>query len=206
MSVAWGSKLLAAVALLGGMALAQRPQPFLAGGVSAFDVVGGATVGGVFYDSAHFTSVDEGGYETGGKSNDNDNTSSSGHTRYLRGEAEVKFKGWGFGPGIDWSKTYTPDYSKSHVHPRAYVVFPRTEYWSRLTVAYVHPGTDWQNGVQGFQAQVWLGSGHLFGRITAGGYWAHTTVTEPTNAVLTAEQKSQHTATSDLQGLIGWRF
>jgi len=158
------------------------------------------------FDSSHFLTIDEAGYETGGKSNDNANTSSRGHDRYLAGYAMVKVHGFAFGPGASWSKLYTPAYSKTKVHPKFGVSFPGGAYVSRITVLYVHPGTDWMNGVSGFEGQGYWVKGHFFLRMMAGGYWAHITVTDRSNKPLTQTQKSQHIATSQAQALIGWRF
>src|SRR5271167_302005 len=100
---------------MSGLAYGQvdgRPQPFIAGGISNASTFGFAAVGGVTEQYKHFLTVDEAGYESGGKKNDNDNTSTAGHTRYLRGDAYVRFGNWFVGPGAAWSKTYTPAYSK----------------------------------------------------------------------------------------------
>jgi len=192
--------------LFSSLAWGQRPQPFVAGGFNLFDEVGTSAVGGLWWSSPRFTSIDEAGYETGGKSNDLANKTHTGHDRYLRGEFEIKVKGFGFGPGISWSKSYTPAYNKTHVHPKVYAAFPRTNYYSRLTFAYVHPGTDWQNGVQGFEGNVYWGEHHLFLRVMGGGYWCHVTVTDRTNKTLTASQKSSHQMASEMQTVVGWRF
>lgn len=203
----WKTLLIVLVTLSACGSAQTRPTPFVALGANAFDVVGGSAVGGLDWQPASFLrTTDEAGYETGGKDNDNANTSSRGHDRYLRGEALVLFKGWGVGPGVSWSKLYTPAYSKTHVHPKLLVQVPRSPYWSRLEVAYVHPGTDWQNSVQGFEASSWWMGKHAFLRLMVGGYWAHTTITAPDDPVLTAKQKAQHIPTSQAQIVMGWRF
>lgn len=186
-------------------------HPYIAGGAilngSGQDNVGGSLAAGIQLAAPHLWTYSEAGYETGGKTNDNVNTSSAGHARLLANETLAHFGPWYAGVGIDWSKFYTPAYSKSHIHPRATVGRDFSSgYVSRVLVSYVHPGTDWQNGVQGFEAQGWWVGHHAFLRMTVGGYVCHTTLTDRTNHAMTVRQLSEHSMTSQFQALAGWRF
>lgn len=200
--------LLAIMLCVASLAQAQRPQPWVAGGAilngSGQDNIGWVADGGVQWDTAHFLTIEQAQYSTGGKTNDNDNTSSAGHDRSLQGDTYVRVKSWGFGPGVSWSKLYTPAYTKSSVHPRFGV--DKEFQIGRLTITYVHPGTDWINGVQGFEGGLWLGKGHFFYRTVLGAYWFHSTVTDRSNKQLTAAEKSVIGPTSQLTASMGFRF
>jgi hypothetical protein len=206
------ASLAAFVLLIASYTFAQNVvHPYVAGGAilngSGMVPYGGDIEAGVQIDAPHLFSYTEAGYETGGKENDNDNTSTAGHTRLLENETLARIGNYYVGAGIDWSKLYTPDYTKSHVHPRLTVGREfYNGYISKVLVSYVHPGTDWQNGVQGAEVQGWWTGKHVFLRMTLGAYRYYTTVTDPTNKVLTAEQKSQHGLTSQFQTLLGVRF
>lgn len=186
----------------------QTPQPFVAGGLilngAGMKPLGGNLVGGVQWDNPHLLVITEASYTTGGKTNDNDNTSSAGHTRHLDGDAYARFGTWGFGPGASWSKLYTPDYTKSAVHPR--FGFVKDLPSVRLTVNYVHPGTDWMNSVQGVDTAAWWGHGHLFLKMQFGVYQYHSTLTDRSNKPLTIAEKSQGGVMGQGQAVVGWRF
>lgn len=182
-------------------------MPFVAAGGTLYDVFDKDVVGGLFWSPQHFRLVAEGTYETGGKNNDAVNTSSVGHTRALRGDLLFKVKGLEVGAGASWSKLYTPAYTKTHVHPRATVAFKGGDFVHLIEVSYVHPGTDWQNGVQGFEGRAWWYAGHhLFFRLMTGGYWCHVTLTDRTNVWMTKQQLAMHQTTGQFQMLAGYRF
>jgi hypothetical protein len=186
-------------------------HPFVAGGVilngSGYTPVGATIDAGVIVDAPHLFSYSEAGYETGGKSSYNANISSGGHTRLLANETLARFGDWYAGMGVDWVKLYTPAYSKSNVHPKATMGHEfYSGYVNKVLISYVAPGTDWANGVQGFEAQGWWTGKHIFLRMTVGGYWYHMTVTDRTNVAMTADQRSNKSMTSQFQTVLGWRF
>lgn len=202
-------KTILAVLILTTACLSQsRPSPFVGGGFAlngaGQSTFGGNLVGGVEWNTPHFLTIEEASYTTGGKTNDNDNTSSAGHTRHLMGDAYVRVGTWGFGPGASWSKLYTPAYTKSSVHPRLGVV--KDFSCVRVSVTYVHPGTDWMNSVQGFEAAGWWGHNHLFFKMQLGGYWFHDTLTDRSNKPLTQSEKAHVLTTAHGQMVLGWRF
>ena len=186
-------------------------HPYVAAGAvlngSGQDNIGGSGVTGIIVDAPHLFSYSEAGYETGGKTNDNANVSHKGHDRFLANETLFRKGDWYAGAGIDWLKLYTPAYTKSHVHPRVTVGREfHGGYVNKVLISYVHPGTDWQNGVQGVEAQAWWTFNHVFFRMTAGGYIDHDTLTDRNNKPMTAAQLSRHSLTSKAQFLIGYRF
>jgi hypothetical protein len=190
-------------------------QPFVAGGGvlngGGYVANGGALVTGVHFSGEHFLVDPEGGYETGGKNDDNDNTSSSGHTRYLKGDALVRFGKYYVGSGASWSKLYTPDYTKGSVHPRFTVGRDFNKYFDRVLVSYVQTGTDTSNGLQGIDAQAYwfFGSKHIFLRMDLNADFGHETVIPVSQGgspqSVTAE-KAQKIVSSSFQTVFGFRF
>lgn len=196
-------------------AFAQRPQPVVeAGGVlngAGQTAVGAAGLAGVIWDTKHFFTLDEAGYETGGKNNDNDNTSSSGHTRVLTSQVLAKTGKYFYGVGVEWNKLYTPDYSRSAVHPKATVGRDFSGgYVSRVLVSYIDRGTDTTNGLQGVEGRAfWFLGQHAFLSLDIGGYWGHGTVipvSEGGSPASVASELSSHVVTGKTLGVLGWRF
>ena len=203
-----------AIALLfiSSLAVAQRPQPVLeAGGVlngSGMSPLGGAAFAGITLDTKHFVTIDEAGYTTGGKTNDNDNTSSSGHTRLLSGGAFLHEGKYLFGPSCEWDKLYTPDYHKSAVHPKATV--GRDFNNSRVFISYVFSGTDTANAIEGVEGRAFLAiNRHAFLSTTIGGYWGHATVipvSEGGSPASVASELATKIMTGKTTIVLGWRF
>src|SRR5271155_1942261 len=158
-------------------------HPFVAGGVQ-FNGAGqtsvtSAAVGGIQFTPKYFYLDPEAQYITGGKTNDNDNTSSAGHTRYLKSNALVHIGKYYFGPGVSYAKLYTPDYTKGSVHPRFTVGRDfESSYVDRLLISYVNKGTDTANGMQGFDVQAYwfFGTKHIFLRADLQSSFGHATV------------------------------
>jgi hypothetical protein len=210
-------KLLMTVALLFGSLLAtgQTIQPFVAGGGqlngAGYSTVGAVAAGGFIVDSKHLFLSPEVGYTTGGKADDADNTSSSGHTRYFNAFALAKVGRFGFGPGFAWSKLYTPDYDKSGWHPKAAFSYDfASDYISKLIVAYVGKGNDQTNGVQGIEAEAfWFIGKHVFVRADVQGDWGHETVipvSQGGSLSSVASENAQKITTSQFQMVLGYRF
>ena len=206
-----------AIALLfiSSFAVAQRPQPVLeAGGVlngSGQSAAGGAVLAGVTLDTPHFFTLDEAGYTTGGKNNDNDNTSSAGHTRLLQGDVLAKSRRYFFGPGVAWNKLYTPDYAKSAVHPKVTIGRDFSGgYVSRVFVSYVFSGTDTANAIKGVEGRAfWYFGKHAFASMKIGGYWGHATVipvSQGGSPASVASELHSLVISGNYLGTFGWRF
>ena len=189
----------------GQTTLYRSVQPFVAGGLelngSGYTPAGAAGVSGIFLDSKYLLLDPEVGYYTGGKNDDNANTSAAGHTRYMKGDVLIKIGEWYVGPGCSWSKLYTPAYDKSSVHPR----FAFGRQWPndgyRLTVEYVQRGTDKANGIHGFDVVGYKFFGrYAFLRMDLGGYWGHNT-TPPSGPTAPGV-----VLTSEFQTVVGFRF
>ncbi len=192
-----------------------RPQAVVEGGVilngSGMTAAGGLVQAGPYWDAKHFLFISEAGYSTGGKVDDNSNTSSKGHTRRLQSDLLFKKGQYFFGVGTSWSKFYTPDYTKSSVHPRIDVGRDFTGgYVNRVLVSYVGAGTDTANAIQGFEARAyWFLGKHAFARVVAGGYFGHTTVipvSQGGSPQSVASELASKTATSQAQFTLGCRF
>lgn len=203
------SIILLALTFLSLPAVAQRPEPYVAvsgvirgSGYTPFALTSDA---GILYDSQRFFTFSEATYTTGGKKNDNDNTTTAGHSRSLRGEYLVKFNHWEIGPGATWSKTYTPEYAKSAVHPKA--TAGRDFGHVNFFASYLFQGTDRLNGLTGFETQAWWKFGrHLFVRNIIDVYRFHATLTDTGNAALTKAESSNKSTSGAYEIQIGWRF
>ena len=205
-------------ALLSTAAIAQttnRPQIVVETGAilngSGMTAAGGVAQSGIYWDASHALLISEASYSTGGKTDDNDNTSSAGHTRGLIGDALAKKGPWLFGVGASWSKLYTPDYDKSTVHPRADVGRDfHSGYVDRVLMSYVQSGTDHYNGMQGFEARAyWFIGAHAFAKMMAGGYFGHSTVipiSQGGSAQSVASELASKVSTSQATLTFGWRF
>jgi hypothetical protein len=207
--------LLVLASICWGSAFAQVAQPFVAGGLNlnggGMVAVGGAAVGGIGLSLSHLYLDPEVGYVTGGKSNDNDNTSSAGHTRYAKADGLVKIRSWYVGTGCEWQKLYTPDYNKSSVHPRLTIGRDFHEgYVDRVFISYVQRGTDLSNGVNGLEAQgYWFFPHHLFLRMTLNVDIGHETiipVSQGGSVQSVASELSQKITSSSFAAVMGWRF
>jgi hypothetical protein len=75
---------------------------------------------------------------------------------------------------------------------------------------YITKGSDHSNAVQGPEFQLWLPSpasrSHFFYRQTAGVYAFHTTVSDPSNPLLTAQQSNDRRAAMFIDFSVGWKF
>lgn len=191
-------------------------HPFVAGGVE-FNGAGqtdvtGVAVAGVQFTPKHFYIDPEAQYINGGKTNDNDNTSSAGHTRYLKTNALVKIGKYYVGPGVSYAKLYTPDYIKSSVHPRFTVGRDfESGYVDRLLISYVNKGTDTANGMQGFDAQAYwfFGTKHVFLRMDLQSSFGHATVIPVSKGGSTqsvANELATRVISTQFQTVFGVRF
>jgi hypothetical protein len=177
----------------------------MGGGYAPFALVGG---GGVRIDSAHFLFDANSWYDTGHKTNDNDQPNPSGHDRGLMGAAYFRLPaGWSFGAGARWNELSTTNYHKSAVHP---TIGGSKDYFrsncfgegcgrpfsARIAVDYLLKGTDWQNGLQGPLFTLCVPSpsakAHIFFRETLGVYRVYDTVTNRTDLMLTSQQMGNH--------------
>jgi hypothetical protein len=147
------------------------------------------------------------------KTNDNTVNNSKGHERFLQGRAFYRYRpGLYFGGGAQWSETSTTNYTKKAWRPTFGLGGDHfgESYSMRWQGMYILPGTDRANAMQGPELQLWLPSPasrkHFFYRQTLGIYEYHDTITDPTNATLTAQQAAQRHTSAFLDFTFGWRF
>lgn len=194
-----------------------QPHPILFGGPSlmsgGYQPLSLSVGGGFLINSDNLVGDVEGSYENARKTNDGTVDNLSGHERHLEGRFFYRYStGLFFGPGAQWSETSTTNYTKSAWRPTFGVGGDHfgDGYNMRWQAVYVMPGTDHLNALQGPEIQVWLPSptshSHFFYRQTLGIYEFHATITDPSNPVLTAQQKSSRNAATFLDFTVGWRF
>jgi hypothetical protein len=193
------------------------PRPIVFGGPSlvgnGYQTValnGGA---GFLLNSSHLLADMEGRYMNARKTDDNTVNNQKGHERFLQSRLFYRYhRGLYFGGGAQWSETSTTNYRKQAWRPTFGLGGDHfgDGYSLRWQALYILPGTDRANAVQGPELQLWLPSPasrkHFFYRQTLGIYEFHTTVTDPTNATLTAQQIAQRHAGAFLDFTFGWRF
>lgn len=169
--------------------------------------------GGFLLNSPLLLGGVEGSYMNARKTADNTINNDSGHERFLQGRLFYKYHpGLYFGGGAQWSETATRNYLKRAWRPTFGAGGDHfgNGYSMRWQVIYILPGTDHQNAVQGPEIQIWFPSpasrSHLFYRQTLGLYEFHSTITDPANAALTAQQTSDRSVAGFLDFAIGVRF
>jgi hypothetical protein len=169
--------------------------------------------GGFLINADRLVGDVEGSYENARKTDDNTIDNISGHERFLQGRFFYHYsQGLYFGGGAQWSETSTTNYDKSAWRPTFGAGGDHfgNGYSMRWQAVYVMPGTDHYNAVQGPELQFWLPSpssrSHFFYRQTIGIYEYHATITDPTNASLTAQQKANRSGAAFLDFDMGWRF
>jgi hypothetical protein len=210
--------------LLQGQGIVPHPYAFagpkqMGGGYAPFALVGG---GGVRIDSTHFQLDGNGWYDTGRKTNDNDQPNPKGRDRGLAGAAYYRLPaGWAFGAGARWNELSTTNYHKSAVHPtfggskdyfRSGCVGEGCwrPFSARIGVDYVMKGTDWKNGSQGTLCTLYVPSpsakAHVFYRETMGVYRVYDTVTDRADHALTLQQMSNHSwqAFAEFTAMVRW--
>ena len=168
---------------------------------------------GFLMNAPHLLSDVEARYMNARKTDDNTINNISGHERYLQGRIFYRYRrGLYFGGGVQWSETSTTNYTKKSWRPTAGIGGDHfgDGYSMRWQTLYVLPGTDRVNALQGPEFQLWFPSPashkHFFYRQTLGIYEFHTTITDPTNAALTAQQTRDRQSAAFLDFTFGWRF
>lgn len=167
---------------------------------------------GLLLNSNHLLTDIEARYMNARKIDDNTTNNNKGHERYLQGRLFYQFHSSLYlGGGAQWSETSTTNYTKKAWRTAFGVGGDIGEDHSmRWQTLYVLPGTDRSNGLQGPEIQLWFPSPaskrHLFYRQTLGIYEFHTTVTDPSNVILTAEQIGERHSSAFLDFTFGWRF
>ena len=169
--------------------------------------------GGFLLDLKRFFSDVEGSYTNARKVNDNTTDNYSGHERAMEARSFYTFRRQlYFGGGIQWRQTSTTNYTKQAWHPAFGVGgdYFRAGHSIRWQALYVLPGTDRLNGLQGSEIQIWFPSptarGHFFIRQTLGIYELHSTITDPTNLILTAQETANRSLLSLAEFDFGFRF
>ena len=183
---------------------------FVGNGYQPLALSGGT---GLLLNSSHLLSDVEARYMNARKTNDNTVNNKKGHERYLQGRLFYRYRhGLYFGGGAQWSETSTTNYTKKGWRPTFGLGGDHfgdgvSMRWQAL---YVLPGTDHSNALQGPEFQLWLPSPvsrkHFFYRQTLGIYEFHTTITDPTDAALTAQQTADKHSAAFLDFTFGWRF
>ena len=155
----------------------------------------------------------EGTYMNARKTNDATIGNRSGHERFLKGRIFFPWhKGLYFGGGAQWSETATTNYTKKAWRPTfgAGQDYFANDFSCRWQVLYITKGFDRSNAVQGPEIQLWLPSpaskSHFFYRQTAGVYAFHTTISNPSDSVLTAQQSNDRHVEMFVDFTFGWKF
>jgi hypothetical protein len=173
------------------------------------------------------------GYDNGHKSNDGTVNNSKGHDRYLYGTVGYRFTTNTYGlVGARWSQLSTSNYSKGGSAFNSSSWMPqfgaghdwlRPRFSLRGEALYFLPspnetvnypdGTHCNkcgNGTQGADFNVWIPSpvrkGHFFFHEQVLVYGFHATITEPTNASLTAAQLANRGVTASTKMTLLYRF
>jgi hypothetical protein len=187
--------------------------------------------GGLELEARDVMALFNGTYDNGHKVDDNTGPNAKGHDRYLHGEAywrlsALKHPNWFFGGGYRWSQLSTTNYTKGGSRAEfggGYdLYFDRLGShpdcigcWSswfsgRIKVDWVMAGTDWENGSRGVDFSLILPrpieKRHVFVSMDFFPFRFHTTVTEPENVQLTAEQRSQHSFSGSYSMGLTYRF
>ena len=202
------------------------PRPFLYAGAGlmggGYAPLAAEAGGGLRIDSRHLLASAEGWYDNGHKTDDNTGPNPKGHDRGLVGAAYWRFPSkWFAGVGARWSQLSTTNYAKGgwrptfgggkdYFHKKCAFEDCIADFSMRLGVDYVLPGTDHFNALQGPLLSFYMPSpsakGHLFFRETLGVYEFHTTVTDPSNRILTGQQIGSRSVTSFGELTLMYRF
>lgn len=188
--------------------------------ITAFNLNGGghstvsenATVG-VSIEKPSFLLSTNGTYDNAKKVNDNTIGNDKGHSRKFNFGGFYRLKnGWFFGGGGYWSQLSTTNYVKESWHPNfggGRDFFVRGTSF-RIKALYSLPGTDKLNGVQGPTINFILPSPitrhHFFFYESFSTSLFHTTVTDPTNKELTAQQLHDRSLASYLTLGVMFKF
>jgi hypothetical protein len=193
------------------------PRPVLFGGPSlvgnGYQSIAANFGGGVLLNSRKLVGDFEARYMDARKTNDGTVNNRKGHERFLDGSIFYPWrKSLYFGGGAQWSETATTNYTKNGWRPVLGLGGDHfAQDWScRWQVLYVTPMHDRWNALQGPEFQFWLPSpaskSHFFYRQTLGVYEFHTTITDPRDPVLTAQQTSDRHSAAFLDFTLGWKF
>ncbi len=168
---------------------------------------------GLLINSSRVVTALEARYMNARKINDNTVNNTKGHERYLQGRLFYRFRrDLFFGGGAQWSETSTTNYTKKAWRPTFGLGGDHfgDGYSMRWQTLYVLPGSDRLNALQGPELQFCFPSPtsrkHFFFRQTLGIYEFHTTITDPTDASLTAQQTRDRHSAAFLDFVFGWRF
>jgi len=182
----------------------------LGNGYQAVALNGGA---GILLNSRLVLGDVEARYMNARKTNDNTVNNRKGHERFLEGRLFYRYRrGLYFGGGAQWSETSTTNYTKKAWRPTFGLGGDHfgDGYSMRWQALYILPGTDKANALQGTELQLWLPSplsrSHFFYRQTLGIYEFHTTITDPGNTSLAAQQTADRHSAAFADFTFGWRF
>ncbi len=145
-------------------------------------------------------------YDNARKVNDNTDDNRNGYSRSWKILLFYRLPShWFVGAGAGWSEVVTTNYSKHcwapHVSGGRDLFLPGTSF--RLNAMYKFPGTDHANASQGPTIEFILPSPvtgrHLYLYESFTTHIFHTTITDPSDPVLTARQKGEHSVASYLR-------
>jgi hypothetical protein len=180
---------------------------------NGYQTLAGNFGGGFLLNSSDLLGDFEAYYMNAKKTNDNTANNNKGHERFIQGRLFYPWRrGLYFGGGVQWSETATTNYTKKGWRPTFGAGGDRfgKALSCRWQLLYITKGTDRINGVQGPEFQLWLPSpvsrSRFFYRQTLGMYEFHTTVTDPADRKLTAQQTGQRSAAVFLDFTFGLKF
>lgn len=217
--------------VLFGQDVASYPHPYVEAGISinggGYSSVSEVGAAGVTLEEKHLVVDAFTKYDTAGKT-----AAGAGHNINYTGVVYFRTtNGWLFGAGSDWAKTFTQEYTKEALHPRA--GFGKDFTKVRLTFDYFReeneithypvlvqftPGPGQTkfsytchcvSGVNGIETNLWYPSPrsnrHLFFHADLDVYRYHTTITDP-YAPWEAPHWHEYSFTGLLSYSILWRF
>lgn len=193
------------------------PHPVLFGGPSllgnGYQNVAASGGAALLLKSRKMVGDFEAFYMNARKTRDETMDNRKGHERFLQGRVFFPWRrGLYYGGGAQWSETATTNYTKKAWRPTfgAGQDYFASDFSCRWQLLYITKGSDHSNAVQGPEFQLWLPSpvsrSHFFYRQTAGIYEFHTTVSNPSNPVLTTQQTNDRHAAAFVDFSVGWKF
>lgn len=180
--------------------------------------------GGLNMEGKQFIFRALGAYDNGRKVNDNDQPNPNGHDRYLDSALYFRPK-WSWsrklylGGGYRWNQLSTTNYTKGGGRYelgggldwfRRLCESCRSDFSMRVNLDWITAGQDWQNGSHGPSTTITFPSPrenrHWFYRETVSVYRFHATVTDPSNASLTQQQRADKGLDNFIESGIVYRF
>ena len=198
-------------------------RPFVQAGISfngsSETTLSKEVMGGVDIEAKRFLVRSFASYNTVRKDAPGISPTSHGRKRELGTDAFYRKGNWHYGAGALFLQEAITEYTKQSLF--GLVGGGHDFQDTRIQLMYLkafndqtrYPdgrGCQCTNGVQGFRFNIWIPNpsdeGHIFLAMNLTGVWFHMTVTDPSNATLTAAQKSQHSVDSTAKIELMYRF